>query len=99
VEGRFLSAGEALADYRRRLGRLSWRRNMKSLISALILGSVIVAPTLVVPANAQAVDQARERALRDCSAVQSRDSHDAYDRRAGVMFNYQACMAGHGQPE
>ena len=71
---------------------------MKTVISALVLG-LIAAPAFVMTANAQAVDSARQRALQDCSAMQSRDSHDVYDRRGGVMFNYQACMANHGQPE
>ena len=74
---------------------------MKTVISALVLGSLIAAPGLVVTANAQAVDSGspRGRALQDCSALQSRDSHDAYDRRGGVMYSYQACMAEHGQPQ
>jgi len=72
---------------------------MKTLVGALALATVIAAPLFVVSANAQTMDPAREQALRDCSALQSRDSHDPYDRRAGVMYNYQACMAEHGQPE
>jgi hypothetical protein len=72
---------------------------VKRLMTVLALGTLIVAPAFVVSANAQAVGGARERALQDCSAQQSRDSHDPYDRRAGVMYTYQACMANHGQPE
>jgi hypothetical protein len=61
--------------------------------------AALVASSFIMPAQAQRLDAARERALQECSALQRQDSHDPYDRGGGVMHNYRACMADHGQPE
>ena len=75
---------------------------MSKKIPALVqraLVAALVGSSLIMPAQGQRLDPARERALQECSALQRQDSHDPYDRRAGVMHNYRACMADHGQPE
>jgi hypothetical protein len=40
------------------------------------------------------MDPARERAIRECNVIQRSDSHDRYDRQAGVMYRYCACIDG-----
>jgi hypothetical protein len=40
------------------------------------------------------MDPARERAIRECDAMQRRDSYDPYDRQAGVIYRYCACIDG-----
>ena len=73
---------------------------MKTLIAALALGTILAAPAFVQSANAQRLDPARERAITECMALQNRDSHDGYEGKkgGGVQWHYQACMADHGQP-
>jgi len=68
------------------------------LLTALTLGILSAVPAFVPSANAQRLDQARERAIRECMALEWRDSHD-YTRGAGVGHHYRACMSGRGQPE
>jgi hypothetical protein len=67
------------------------------LASAPTLAAFVAASALVATADALAMESARERAIRECGAPQRRDSHDPYDRRAGVMYRYDACMAERGQ--
>jgi hypothetical protein len=75
---------------------------MKTLIAALTLGTLIAAPVFLQSANAQRLDPARARAIQECMALQNRDSDDPYEGNrggGGVQWTYQACMADHGQPE
>ena len=71
----------------------------KTLITvALTLGTLLT--TLAQSANAAPLSAARESAIRECMALQNRDSHDPFgELRGGVMYHYRACMADHGQPE
>jgi len=73
---------------------------MKTLIAALTLGTLLVAPAFVQAANAQRSDTARERIIRECMAMQNRESHDGYEgsKGGGLQWHYQACMMEHGQP-
>jgi len=76
--------------------------HMKTLIAALTLGTLIAAPAFVQSANAEyRLDPTRERAIQECMAMQNRDSHDGYEGKkgGGLQWNYQACMANHGQPQ
>jgi hypothetical protein len=72
---------------------------MKTLIAAFTLGTLIAVPVFVQPANAKRHDLAREQVIRECMALQNRESHDPYEgnKGGGVQWNYQACMANHGQ--
>jgi hypothetical protein len=70
---------------------------MKMLVTALSLGTLFAVAAFIACANAQAMGPARERAIRECNALQRSDSHDPYDRQAGVMYRYYACMAERGQ--
>ena len=75
---------------------------MKTLIAALALGTLLAAPAFVQSANADyRISPAREQAIRDCMALQNRDSHDGYEGKkgGGLQWNYLACMADHGQPQ
>ena len=72
---------------------------MKIFIPALAFATIVAAPAFIPSASAAAPDSARERAIQECSAAQSRDSHDPYNRTGGVQFMYGACMANHGQPQ
>jgi len=75
---------------------------MKTLIAALALGILLAAPAFVQSANAEyRLDPAREQAIRECMALQNRDSHDGYEGKkgGGLQWNYLACMADHGQPQ
>jgi hypothetical protein len=66
---------------------------------AVALGTVL-APALIQSASAERLDARRESAIRECMALQNRESHDPFDEiRGGVQFHYKACMANHGQPE
>ncbi len=69
--------------------------------TALTLGTLIAAPAFVQSAKAYSLDPARERAIRECMALQNRDPHDGYEGKkgGGLQWHYRACMADHGQPE
>jgi hypothetical protein len=68
---------------------------MTKLFTAVTLGALIASPVLVQSANAQRLDPARERIIRDCMAQQNRDSHDGYEgkRGGGLQWTYRACVA------
>jgi hypothetical protein len=84
---------------------------IKALIAAFTLGTLIAASAFVQsanaqrlgpareradrPANAQHLGPARERAIRKCMVLQNRFPHEPWG--GGVEFQYQACMAAHGQ--
>jgi hypothetical protein len=72
---------------------------LKTLVATLTLSSLIAASLFVEPASAQRLDPAREEAIRECMAMQNRDSHDGYEGRkgGGVQWHNLACMAEHGQ--
>jgi hypothetical protein len=72
---------------------------LKTFVATLTLSSLIVASLFVESASAQGLDPAREEAIRECMAMQNRDSHDGYEGRkgGGVQWHYLACMAEHGQ--
>ena len=74
---------------------------MKALVLALSLGALLGAANFVQPAKAQALDAAREQALRDCSRMQFADPHEPQEgkKTGGRMFVHKACMADHGQFE
>jgi hypothetical protein len=71
---------------------------MQTITVALAFGTLLTA--FVQSANAAQLNGARESAIRECMALQNRDSHDPFgELRGGVQFHYRACMANHGQPE
>jgi hypothetical protein len=72
---------------------------MIKLFTTLTLGVLIAGPALVQSANAQRLDPARERVIRDCMAQQNRDSHDGYEGKkgGGIQWTYRACMVDHGE--
>ena len=72
---------------------------MNKLFTAVTLGALIASPVLVQSANAQRLDPARERIIRDCMAQQNRDSHDGYEGKkgGGIQWTYRACMVDHGE--
>lgn len=74
---------------------------MKTLMAALTLGALIVAPAFVQPANAQRaqMDTARERAMQECMAMNRKENHDPYGSSGGVQHHYRACMMNRGQFE
>jgi hypothetical protein len=49
---------------------------MNKLFTAVALSALIAGPALVQSANAQRLDPARERVIRECMTQQNRDSHD-----------------------
>ena len=74
---------------------------MKALALALSLGALLGAANFVQPAKAQALDAAREQALRECSRMQFADPHEPQEgkKTGGRMFVHKACMADRGQFE
>lgn len=72
---------------------------MSKLFTALTLGALIASAVLVQSANAQRLDPARERVIRECMDQQNRDSHDGYEGKkgGGIQWTYRACMTDHGQ--
>lgn len=70
---------------------------MKTLITALTLGTLIAAPAFVPSATAR--DASREQVIRECMDLQNRHSNDGYEgsKGGGIQWQYRACMAGHGQ--
>jgi hypothetical protein len=76
--------------------------HMKTLITALTLGALIATPAFVQSASAEyRLSPERERAITECMGMQNRNSHDGYEgqKGGGLQWNYQACMANHGQPQ
>ena len=74
-------------------------KSMKLITVALAFGTLLTA-TVAPSANAAPLSAARENAIRECMALQNRNSHDPFGvLRGGVQFHYRACMANHGQPE
>jgi hypothetical protein len=75
--------------------------HMKTAIAALALGTLFTVPAFVQTANAQRLDPARERAIRECMELQKNDPHDGDEGRktGGFQWNNRACMANRGQPE
>ena len=67
-----------------------------------MLGTLLAAPAFVQPANADdRISPAREQAIRECTALQNRYTHDGSDegrKTGGLQWHYRACMTGHGQP-
>jgi hypothetical protein len=76
-----------------------WRHNMNKLLTAVTLSALVAGPALVQSANAQRLDPARERVIRECMAMQNRDSHDGYEGKkgGGIQWTYRACMTDHGE--
>ena len=72
---------------------------MNKLFTAVTSALSWPAPLLVQSANAQRLDPARERVIRDCMAQQNRDSHDGYEGKkgGGIQWTYRACMVDHGE--
>lgn len=71
---------------------------MNKLFTAVTLSALIAGPALVQSANAQRLDPARERVIRECMAQQNRDSHDGYEgKKRGIQWTYRACMTDHGE--
>ena len=80
---------------------LTMETHMKTVIAALALGTLFTVPAFVQAANAQRLDPARERAIRECMELQRNDPHDGDEgrRTGGFQWYYRVCMANHGQPE
>ena len=76
-------------------------RPAKILMIGISLGALLTMPNSVQAANAQNANTAREQALRECSLMEKRDSHDPYEgtKTGSRQFVYKACMADHGQVE
>jgi hypothetical protein len=72
---------------------------MKTLVTALTLGTLIAAPAFVPSANAR--DLSREQIIHECMDLQNHLSNDGYEGRkgGGIQWQYRACMTEHGQPE
>jgi hypothetical protein len=74
---------------------------MKTLITALTLGTLIAAPAFVHSASAappsDGLDAARARAIQECSAMQKQYPNQYHG--GASHHHYRACMADHGQPE
>jgi hypothetical protein len=70
---------------------------MKTLITALTLGTLIAAPTFLESATAQPLDTARERAIEECR----REAAKYKETNWGIQETtiYRACMGRHGQAE
>ena len=76
-------------------------RPAKILMIGISLGALLTMPNSVQAANAQNANTAREQALRECSLMEKRDTHDPYEgtKTGSRQFVYKACMADHGQVE
>ena len=68
---------------------------MKTLMMVLSL-SLLTATAFVPSANAQ--QSPRERAIKECTALDKQQNHDPWDSVSGPMYHYRACMAERGQP-
>jgi hypothetical protein len=76
-------------------------RPAKILMVGLSVGALLTVSNFVQVANAQNANTAREQALRECSLMERRDTHDPYEgtKTGSRQFVYKACMADHGQVE
>ena len=76
-------------------------RPAKILMIGISLGALLTMSNSVQAANAQNANTAREQALRECSLMERRDTHDPYEgtKTGSRQFVYKACMADHGQVE
>ena len=76
-------------------------RPAKILMIGISLGALLTMPNSVQVANAQNANTAREQALRECSFMERRDTHDPQEgtKTGSRQFVYKACMADHGQVE
>jgi hypothetical protein len=76
-------------------------RPAKILMIGLSLGALLTASNFVQTAKAQQSNTAREQALRECSLVERRETHEPHEgtKTGGRQFVYKACMADHGQVE
>ena len=76
-------------------------KHLTAPVSALALGLALAA--LASPSFAQRSEQpmstAREQALRECSLLERRDSHDPWEgtKTGSRQFVYKACMADRGR--
>jgi hypothetical protein len=71
---------------------------MKTVLTAVTLAALSIAPTFIAPANADPISPWRDHSIRECVAMNNQYPHDPYDPRGGVQYMYQACMADHGEP-
>jgi hypothetical protein len=76
-------------------------RPAKVLIVGLSLCALLTVPNPVQAAGAQNPNTAREQALRECSLMDRRDTHDPWEgtKTGSRQFVYKGCMADHGQVE
>jgi hypothetical protein len=76
-------------------------RPVTLLMIGLSLGALLTVPNFVQTANAQQPNTAREQALRECSLMERRDTHDPWEgtKTGSRQFVYKGCMADHGQTE
>ena len=76
-------------------------RPAKILMIGISLGALLTMPNSVQVANAQNANTAREQALRECSFIERRDTHDPQEgtKTGSRQFVYKACMADHGRVE
>jgi hypothetical protein len=74
---------------------------MKTFMTALALGALVLAPAFAPSASAQRtqMDSSRERAMQECMAMNRKENHDPYGSTGGVQHHYRACMMNHGQFE
>ena len=90
--------------------KMIWRRPQAAAIAirpanilmiGISLGALLTMPNSVQVANAQNANTAREQALRECSFMERRDTHDPQEgtKTGSRQFVYKACMADHGQVE
>jgi hypothetical protein len=95
---------------RRQIVKMIWRRPQAPAIAirpanvlmvGLSLGALLTASNFVQTAKAQQSNTAREQALRECSLMDRRDTHEPHEgtKTGGRQFVYKACMADHGQVE
>jgi hypothetical protein len=74
---------------------------MKTLTTALTLGTLIAASAFVHSARAappsDGVDAARTRAIQECSAMQKQHPNQYHGGTS--HHHYRACMSQHGQHE
>jgi hypothetical protein len=71
------------------------------LMIGLSLGALLTMPNSVQAANAQNANTAREQALRECSLMEKRASHEPQEgtKTGSRQFVYKACMADHSEVE
>ena len=76
-------------------------RPAKILMVGISLGALLTVSNFVQTANAQNSNTAREQAIRECSLMEKRDTHDPHEgtKTGSRQFVYKACMADHGQVE